>query len=129
MMFNNNLPTGRINSPSGRRVGTVKKIVAVLFGLLVVTAGFAAATTWAVTSVRGYNSDSYGYSWTEIGVKYDVQHPYTNYYITYRTGGGGAYPGHVVTGISIIPDPNGAETIVTIDGYHKIVSSAGWPYI
>ncbi|NJE53737.1 hypothetical protein [Thermococcus sp. 21S9] len=107
----------------------MKKLVAVLFGLLVVATGLVAATTWAVTSVRRYNSDSYGYSWTEIGVKYDVQHPYLNYYITYRTGGGGAYGAHVLTGVTIIPDPNGAETIVTIDGYHKVVSSAGWPYV
>jgi len=107
----------------------MKKLVAVLFGLLVVATGFAAATTWAVTSVRGYNSDSYGYSWTEIGVKYDVQHPYTNYYITYRRGGGGPYGDHKVTGLRVIAEPNGAETIVTIDGYHNIVSSAGWLYI
>ncbi|ASJ09303.1 hypothetical protein A3L11_08700 [Thermococcus siculi] len=40
----NNRPNGRINSPSGRRVGTMKKLVAVLFGLLIVATGFAAAT-------------------------------------------------------------------------------------
>ncbi|MCD6372966.1 MAG: hypothetical protein J7L37_05420 [Thermococcus sp.] len=92
-------------------------------------AGFAAATTWATTSVRGYNRDSYGYSWTEVGVKYDVQHPYTNYEITYRRGGGGAYDNHKVTRITVIAEPNGAETVVTIDGYHTVVSSAGWPYL
>ncbi|WP_297458486.1 hypothetical protein [Thermococcus sp.] len=118
-----------MESLPGQEVGTMKKLVAILFGLLVVATGFAAATQWAVTSVRGSNSDSYGYSWTEIGVKYDVQHPYTHYSITYRRGGGGAYGGHVVTKVIIIADPHGAETIVKIDGYHKVISSAGWPYI
>jgi len=118
-----------VSPAPGRRVGAMKKLVAVLFGLLVVAAGFAAATQWAVTSVRGYNRDSYGYSWTEIGVKYDVQHPYTNYDITYRRGGGGAYPGHILTKLRVIAEPNGAETIVYIDGSHTVTSSAGWPYI
>ena len=107
----------------------MKKLVAILFGLLVVATGFAAATQWAITSVRGSNSDSYGYSWTEIGVKYDVQHPYTHYSITYRRGRGGAYGGHILTRIRVIAEPNGAETIVYIDGSHTIISSAGWPYM
>ncbi len=135
MTLNNNLPTGRINSPSGRRVGTVKKMVAVLFGLLVVAAGFAAATQWEVTEVHQYNDDKYAEAYAEIGVEYDIMHPYTNYQITYRTGWGRekapysypcyVYKNNLAGGVEV-------TVYVMVPGLPQpdtVTASATWPYI
>lgn len=113
----------------------MKKLVAVLFGLLVVAAGFAAATQWRVTSVRDYNSDKYAEAYAEIGVKYDMQHPYINYEITYRTGWGRekapySYPYYVFKNNL----NNGVEVTVyvMVPGLSQpdtVTASATWPYI
>ncbi|CAD5244326.1 hypothetical protein [Thermococcus camini] len=57
----------------------MKKLVAILFGLLVVVTGFAAATIWNTTVVRDYSSGQYSWAYAEIGVKYDVK--YLNGYL------------------------------------------------
>jgi len=113
----------------------MKKLVAVLFGLLVVTAGFAAATSWQTTVVRDHNQDQYAEAYAEIGVKYDVQHPYTNYYITYRIGWGKlkapySYPYYVFKNNL----PNGVEVsvYVMVPGLPQpdvVSASATWPSI
>lgn len=113
----------------------MKKLVAVLFGLLVVAAGFAAATIWQTTVVRDYNQDQYAEAYAEIGVRYDAQHPYTNYDITYRTGWGRlkapySYPYYVFKNNL----PNGVEVsvYVMIPGRSQpdvVSASATWPYI
>lgn len=124
------MPGGAYQRPPGRRVGRMKKLVALLFGLLVVVAGFAAATMWRVTEVKGYNEDpSHGWSMTRVGVKYDAQHPYINYDITYRLHDGGAYNGHRVAWIERHDYIDGASTIVHFEDEYAIQSSAGWPYI
>jgi len=64
----------------------MKKFAAVLFGLLVVAAGLAAATQWAVTSVHQYKEGTYGWAYAEVDIKYDTVHPYTNFQVTYRGG-------------------------------------------
>jgi len=64
----------------------MKKFAAVLFGLLVMAAGLAAATQWAVTSIHQYKEGTYGWAYAEVDVKYDTAHPYTNYKVTYRGG-------------------------------------------
>ena len=75
--------------PPGRRVGSMKKLVVILFGLLVVIAGYAAATIWDTTVVKDYSKGEYGWARAEVRVKYDVNNPYTNYKITYKDGDGG----------------------------------------
>ncbi|MDI3474537.1 MAG: hypothetical protein PWQ79_447 [Thermococcaceae archaeon] len=110
----------------------MKKLVAVLFGLLVVAAGFAAATQWRVTSVRDSTSGKYGWAYAEVGVKYDVQHPYTNYEITYRYGDGdlinkldpysyGVYKYPDSTGITV------KTVVLAPDAPETVVASAHWP--
>ncbi len=117
----------------------MKKLVAVLFGLLVVAAGFAAATTWAVTEVHDYTSIKYGWAYAEVGVKYDVNNPYTNYEITYRIGTGGLTQagkdaGYVSQHYNI-PDSSGIESVTNVVNpttgnlVEQDIASAGWPYI
>jgi hypothetical protein len=113
----------------------MKKLVAVLFGLLVVAGGFAAATIWKVTAVRDYSQDQYAEAYAEIGVSYDLQHPFTNYDITYRTGWGKikdsySYPYYVFKNNL----PNGVEVnvYVMVPGLSQpdvVSASATWPYI
>ncbi|MCD6525091.1 MAG: hypothetical protein J7K48_08930 [Thermococcus sp.] len=117
----------------------MRKLVAVLFGLLVVAAGLAAATTWEVTRVDDYTSIKYGWAYAFVDVKYDVMHPYTNYEITYRGGNGGLTEEGEKAGYTAfnynIPDSNGIESVTLVKNpiTNKIVeqdiASAGWPYI
>ncbi|AHL22562.1 MULTISPECIES: hypothetical protein [Thermococcus] len=112
----------------------MKKLVALLFGLLVVATGFAAATIWEVTAVHQRNEGHYGWAYAEVGVKYDVQHPYTNYQITYRYGTGGLLVPGYTANVNKYWDPNGitVETVVkNSEGFvmEKVYASAGWPYI
>jgi hypothetical protein len=123
----------------GRRVGLMKKLVALLFGLLVVAAGFAAATTWNTTVVRDYSKEKYGWAYAEVGVKYDVNNPYTNYEITYRIGKGGLTQEGKNAGYTCfhynIPDSKGIESVTIVknpatgDLVEKDIASAGWPYM
>ncbi len=110
----------------------MKRLVAVLFGLLVVAAGFAAATTWAVTEVHDYTSIKYGWAYAEVGVKYDVNNPYTNYEITYRYGDGGLINklDPYSYGVYKYPDSTGitVKTVVLApDAPETVVASAHWP--
>lgn len=112
----------------------MKKLVAVLFGLLVVTAGFAAATQWRVTSVHQRHAGRYGWAYAEVGgVKYDVQHPYTNYEITYRYGDGGLINklDPYSYGVYKYPDNTGitVKTVVLAPDAppETVVASAHWP--
>ncbi|BAD84510.1 hypothetical protein TK0321 [Thermococcus kodakarensis KOD1] len=114
----------------------MKKLVAVLFGLLVVTAGFAAATQWRVTSVHQRHAGRYGWAYAEVHVKYDLQHPYTNYKITHRIGRGGltsagrsaGYISHHYN----IPDRDGIESVTNVvdpttdNLVEQDIASAGW---
>ncbi|WP_456395844.1 hypothetical protein [Thermococcus sp.] len=116
----------------------MKKLVAILFGLLVVAAGFAAATIWNTTVVRDYSSGQYGWAYAEIGVKYDVNNPYTNYEITYRIGTGGLTKagkdaGYTYFHYNKYPDKDSITSItVVLDGNIEVetdIATAGWPYI
>ncbi|WP_457750474.1 hypothetical protein [Thermococcus sp.] len=116
----------------------MKKLVAVLFGLLVVASGFVAATTWAVTAVHQYHVGKYGWAYAEVGVKYDVQHPYTNYEITYRIGTGGLTDegkrmGYTYFHYNKYPDKDSITSITVVlnDGVavEEDIATAGWPYI
>ncbi len=120
----------------------MKKLVAVLFGLLVVAAGFAAATVWEVTRVDDYSRGESGWAYAFVDVKYDVQHPYTNYEITVKDGSGGLTPeAEEVAKYSMgVPyafvkktrysDGITVETRVFVTGgivVDHVVASAGWP--
>ncbi|AHL22560.1 hypothetical protein [Thermococcus nautili] len=116
----------------------MKKLVAVLFGLLVVATGLVAATTWAVTSVHKTSTGEYGWALAEVGVKYDVQHPYTNYQITYRYGNGGLTEkgkekGYTYFHYNKYPDRDSITSItVVLSGATEVeedIATAGWPYI
>ncbi|WP_258084310.1 hypothetical protein [Thermococcus thermotolerans] len=119
----------------------MKKLVAVLFGLLVVAAGFAAATTWVTTEVHGWREGNYGWALAVVGVKYDQQNPYTNYDILYRYGRGGL----TTKGQSLeyyasyyyyYPDSNSVTTVTTVResssspiAIEIVTATSGWPYI
>ena len=119
----------------------MKRLVAVLFGLLVVAAGFAAATIWNTTVVKDYSSGQSGWAYAEVGVKYDVSNPYTNYDITYMYGDGGLTPdakkvskyfGVPYAWVQKKESSNGitVTTRVVVTGpviVEKVVASAGWP--
>ncbi|NJE04596.1 hypothetical protein E3E36_00215 [Thermococcus sp. M36] len=119
----------------------MKKLVVILFGLLVVAAGFAAATIWQTTVVRSYKVGDYGWALAEVGVKYDVSQPYTNYEIIYKYGNGGLTPNaeeiRKYTGVPYArvekkESSNGitVTTTVYVTGLvvvDKVIASAGWP--
>ncbi len=119
----------------------MKRLVAVLFGLLVVAAGFAAATTWVTTEVHGWNQKEYGWSLAVVGVKYDTNNPYTNYEILYRYGRGGLTDkgkerGYYASYYYYYPDSNSVTTVTTVResssspvAIEVIMATAGWPYI
>ncbi len=118
----------------------MRKLVAVLFGLLVVTAGLAAARQWEVTSVHQRHDGEYGWAYAEVGVQYDVQRPYTHYQITYKYGNGGLNDKYrrqmLLTGnpyVLVSKETDSYGITVTTKAYYDfvnvetVIASAGWP--
>jgi len=119
----------------------MRKLVAMLFGLLILATGFVAATIWQTTVVKDYSEGVYGIAVAEVGVKYDINNPYTNYEITYKTGYGGLKDEYhrqmLLTGnpyITVSKDYQSNGIIVKTYVYfdlvrvETVVASAGWPY-
>ncbi|WP_297435541.1 hypothetical protein [Thermococcus sp.] len=68
--------------------------------------------------MHDYTSIKYGWAYAEVGVKYDVSNPYTNYEITYRIGTGGLTKTGKDAGYTYfhynIPDSNGIESVTIV---------------